>query len=182
MKLIQGHDVIFLLTDTRESRWLPTIISAAYNKLALTVALGFDDFLITVHSTEGGCYFCPDPLALPGEIRGGEKPLDLQCTVSRPGLSQMAAGIAVETMASTIQENKVHLGEPAMHIRGYLRPHTQISSYRTSCCPTCPACSKEMVEKVREVGLPFLNDCLANLPKVVGELYPVENDLELDTF
>ncbi len=76
-QLVLEHDCVFLLLDTREARWLPTVLAAAHNKLCFTSAVGFDTFVAMRHgltppSSDAaaepgprnvGCYFCNDVLA-----------------------------------------------------------------------------------------------------------------------
>lgn len=74
-KLIDEHDAIFLLMDTRESRWLPTVMAKAAGKIVLNAALGFDTYVVMRHGVtpaDGGpaalgCYFCNDVVA-PGDV------------------------------------------------------------------------------------------------------------------
>lgn len=92
------HDLIFLLTDTRESRWLPTTVAALLDKPLVNVALGMDSFLVSRHGGSPlaaraddqrlGCYFCNDVVGPRDSTK--DRTIDQQCTVTRPGLGMWA--------------------------------------------------------------------------------------------
>ncbi|XP_076957062.1 ubiquitin-like modifier-activating enzyme atg7 [Bidens hawaiensis] len=124
--LVESHDAVFLLTDTRESRWLPTLLCANANKLTITAALGFDSFLVMRHGS-GPLSATDESKTEPVTISAGvekmslsqsdsklrlgcyfcndvvapvdstaNRTLDQQCTVTRPGLAPIASALAVE--------------------------------------------------------------------------------------
>jgi ubiquitin-like modifier-activating enzyme ATG7 len=83
-QLINEHDAIFLLMDTRESRWLPTVMGKAAGKIVLNAALGFDTFVVMRHGlkptqdgdVELGCYFCNDVVA-PADVKYSPQPISI---------------------------------------------------------------------------------------------------------
>ncbi|CAI5955897.1 unnamed protein product [Closterium sp. NIES-64] len=123
LALIRQSDAVFLLTDTRESRWLPTLLCAAEGKVAINAALGFDSFLVMrhgapplpVHATSAPTASDPPPIvrccpSLPApripvpsfllspvpiyHHSTAHRTLGQQCTVTRPGLAVIAGALA----------------------------------------------------------------------------------------
>lgn len=115
--LIKEHDVVFLLMDSREARWLPTVMCAAMGKLVINAALGFDSYVVMRHGVLDnndntmeeqtsptphlGCYFCNDVVAPLDSM--SNRTLDQMCTVTRPGVAMLASANAVEILVSLLQ-------------------------------------------------------------------------------
>ncbi|KAI4144636.1 MAG: hypothetical protein LQ341_002613, partial [Variospora aurantia] len=180
-RLVGEHDAIFLLMDTRESRWLPTLMGKAGGKIVMNAALGFDSFVVMRHGMEHpakpheelGCYFCSDVVAPADSVT--DRTLDQQCTVTRPGVAAIASALLVEIFVSLLQhplggsapaplsaaeDRGDHpLGIVPHQIRGYLSNFQNLvikgSSYHC-----CSACSQRITGAYKSDGWQFLKRAL----------------------
>jgi len=192
LSLILAHDVIFLGTDSRESRWLPTLLSQVHGKLVINAALGFDTFLVMRHGLYSasesakprlGCYFCNDMVAPQDSLTN--RTLDQQCTVTRPGASTLAAAVAVELWVSILQhpdgplapadESKqvgdvtpTPFGLVPHQIRGFLT-HFSNLLVLSNAYEKCAACSPKILDEYKKRKFEFLKDAF-NHPKYLEEL------------
>lgn len=178
-QLVAAHDVIFLLTDSREARWLPTLLGASRNKLVINAALGYDSYVVMRHGAysskavtpRAGCYFCNDVVAPVDSL--SNRTLDQMCTVTRPGLAGIAGATAVELMVSVLQhplgaaapapapqrpgmaqndvQDRTELGIVPHQVRGYLADFTTltVSNYAFE---QCTACSPSVIEAYEKEG------------------------------
>lgn len=187
--LVKTHDVICLMTDTRESRWLPTVLGAAHDKIVLNAALGFDGFVVMRHgcgpddvssSDRLGCYFCSDIVAPRDSTK--DRTLDQQCTVTRPGAAPVAGALLVEMLVGILHHplgnrapaiqtaanapNK--LGALPHQIRGYLSTF-QNDLISGPAYQQCTACSKIVVEEFRKDGFAFVERVMHD-PAVLEEI------------
>ncbi|KAK1118244.1 hypothetical protein K0M31_015288 [Melipona bicolor] len=213
-ELVENSDVVFLLLDSREARWLPTVLCAAKNKIAINAALGFDSYTVQRHGTRNftnpispdlevrnprgvdlGCYFCND-VTQPGNSQT-DRTVDQQCTVSRPGLSQIAAGLAVELLITLLQHplgieaealvRRDNISPSDTDLVGLLGcvPHTirgSLWNYDTHLTIThrftsCTACSVPIVAEYKNRGLSFVLDA-CNMPNYLEKLSGLEQILK----
>lgn len=228
-ELVASHDVIFLALDSREARWLPTVIANKFGKMVYSVALGFDTFVVIRHGvtlteeeesnhptnqmdtpsnasvrqgmvvpySQLACYFCSDVTA-PGNSTT-DRTLDQQCTVSRPGLSPIAAGVAVELLSSILQhvnpygapanigeidESSSLLGATPHQIRGFVFKFQQM----TPCVrrfEKCIACGSDVAKAYESDGWLFVKEVM-NSPSVLervsglDQLQQSVDDVQID--
>ncbi|KAJ1605528.1 APG7-like ubiquitin activating enzyme E1 [Cryptosporidium canis] len=147
---IAESDVVMLLTDNKESRWIPTVLTALINRyqsrkrpvLCITVGLGFDSFIVVRNTftetddSTSGCYFCGDfSINSKNDILG--IPIDQQCSVVRMGTSYFASSIAVELIMNLSQHplmwNAPHSSDPPSMSK-------ETSSENKSLLGTTPQC------------------------------------------
>lgn len=189
-RLVEAHDAVFLLMDSRESRWLPSLLGLAHNKVVINAALGFDSYLVMRHGGLGtqrlGCYFCNDVFA-PGDSLS-DRTLDQMCTVTRPGGAPMALALAVELFVAILQhpernmapaEATSRFGDVPHQIRGFLHGFLQVK-LSAPAYKHCLACSEMVLEGYKASGWEFVRLCLNDvgyLEQVLG-LKKVQEDAE----
>lgn len=191
--LINTHDAVFLALDSREARWLPTVIGNARNKAVINTALGFESYMVMRHGCINpelplenqdtgrlGCYFCNDIVAPKDSLT--DRTLDQMCTVTRPGVALMASSLATELLVSILQSSEKQytphivddrcnvLGSLPHQLRGFLHNFEllKLSSKNFKCCT---ACSVAVVNEYNNNGWEFVKAALNDdtyLEKLTG--------------
>lgn len=185
--LIASHDAVFLLMDTRESRWLPTVMAKAAGKIVINAALGFDTYMVMRHGVlavadsdheELGCYFCTDVVAPADSLKNTT--LDQQCTVTRPGVAPIASALAVELLISVLQSPngaRARAPEPAAknpesadpdhplgtvphQLRGFMS-NWQTMTIKGKAYDCCSACSPKILDKYKSDGWDFVRRAIS---------------------
>mmetsp|Transcript_9665 Transcript_9665/g.13409 ORF Transcript_9665/g.13409 Transcript_9665/m.13409 type:complete len:540 (+) Transcript_9665:393-2012(+) len=205
-QLIESHDHVFVLTDTREARWLPTLLAtAAPNQpTVLNVGLGLDTFVVIRHGAKSnlGCYFCNDIVAPADSTK--DRTLDQQCTVARPGLAPIASAMAVELAIALLHHPLGHaapadseqilskhtsndpnrpLGILPHSIRGFLTHFTTVAP-ATNKFHQCTACSDTVVAHYRQDPIGFVTKVCSD-PKILSHITGLDtlaDDFDADAF
>ncbi|KAH7820739.1 Autophagy-related protein 7 (Atg7) [Monocercomonoides exilis] len=130
-RLIRSHDVVFMLTDSREARWLPTLLCSYYGKVAINSALGFDTLVTMRH----------------GHVRGAER-----ITVSPLEKEEEGAQKCTVNPERLHRKRRPHLGcyfcSDVVAPRNSLRERTldqQCTVTRPGMAPIASAVSVEMM-------------------------------------
>ncbi|KAF7457551.1 Ubiquitin-like modifier-activating enzyme atg7 [Cryptosporidium felis] len=181
---ILDSDVVLLLTDNKESRWLPSVLIAVINRfydrkrpiLCVTVGLGFDSFIVVRNTfkekdtLDSGCYFCGD-FTINSKTSLFDIPVDQQCSVVRMGVGYFASSIAVELIMNLAQ-----------HPLNWDAPHSNSEKKtedksKKSLLGTTPRCIRGYLS-----NFSFLNDpiqrnkhCVACSQELIKYIYEDEN-------
>jgi len=130
-----------------------------------------------------GCYFCNDVVAPQNSLK--DRTLDQQCTVTRPGLSPIAAALAVELMVAILHHKEgakapadlaIPVSEPTSSsfgliphsIRGFVT-HFNNMLVTGQAYDKCTGCSKLIVDEYKSKGFDFLLQVF-NEPKYLEDL------------
>lgn len=193
LALIEDHDVIFIALDSREARWLPTLIGNARHKIVINSALGFESYLVMRHGNINpsiplkeqltgrlGCYFCNDIVAPKDSLT--DRTLDQMCTVTRPGVALMASSLATELLVSIqqspdkqyskhiVDEKSNILGSLPHQLRGFLH-NFELLKLSSKNFKFCTACSVAVVSEFNNKGWDFVKTALNDetyLEKLTG--------------
>ncbi len=172
---IQTSDVVFLLTDTRESRWLPCLVSKVFHKTVVTIGLGIDSFLVNVSKPGSTCFFCNSPNA-PAQTKGTP---DERCTITRPGLSMMASGLAIEMIIDLLfRKDTLNSSSRSFTFRVYVPQMSILRSGDEMAYTNCTCCSQPVRDTFLSQGLFFLLSA-ANDSDVLTRLVQDQNNTVL---
>lgn len=169
--------------------------------MCFSIALGFDNFIVIRHGgnpnthdpkirgVRPGCYFCNDYLSPTDTMK--DRTLDMQCTVTRPGLSFLSTAYASELLVNLIHTkpeefakenrdqglNSAEFGLVPQHIRGSASGFN-VELMSSEAYDHCLACGAKIVgEYMKDRYDLVLKAC--NSPNYLQEASGISKDLEI---
>ncbi|CAL4069621.1 unnamed protein product, partial [Meganyctiphanes norvegica] len=196
-QLVEEHDVIFLLTDSRESRWLPTLLGAAKNKHSTTYSFGDmrrgdkgrSDFrkkkIQNIFKQIFSCILGGAKATQKKQIYISQRRrllfscIILENSVCYPHtgswgqlnticLTERESGGACAGVSGTEGLTEGVLGPVPHTIRGFLSQHQQLTPATVE-FSQCSACSQKVVSTYKSEGIEFLLKVF-NSPSYLEEL------------
>jgi len=169
VELIELADSVFICTDTRGSRFSPSLICAALHVACFSVAIGTDHLIVVRHGLApelGGCYFCVDPYAQFVSNRANED----TCASTRVGTAAIASALATEMFVNVLahpakfrapqeEERGEEGGSPLGHCPGILRCNVSQNKFFKGLHPShplCPCCGHCAQKNFKNGGLAWL--------------------------
>lgn len=170
-QLFRDNHVILLLTETIESKWLPTVLATAYNMPCFTALTGFEKFLVMRHGRslkdecQMACCFCNDPDDIEDKSR-----------TSRPGVETIASSWLVELLVSFLASCKNKTDSLTKLVKLPQNIYGDVSVMDTThnkspASPNCIACSPEIMKHFKSNSIKFIKAVLMNknyLSGIVG--------------
>lgn len=165
--LILQNDLIFLCTDNRESRWLPSLIAIAHNKPVINLALGFNSYVIMRHPLS--TYHCKVTFPNLNKKESVPPPSLQPNSSSCPSLVDVDSNSECDEHNQNDEEIQLSLGLQSCQDELALPPVQFEKEKVCHKCHTIPYPSTDLTKKsINILQVPVINDGKSNANRFIS--------------